>query len=145
MVKQLLGEINKIDGVAGVFIATNRSEIANKVGLKFNDEQLSSLATHTLRMIAGFHLKNKKVTEVEFYWQNQYIICKNSEHFMLVAFCKTSRILSFLRITLNVTTAKLMENKKFNKWLKSHIADQDFVLRKGLLDTEEEEFLQKLS
>ncbi len=145
MVKQLLNEINSMEGVEGVFIATNRSEITNKIGVEYKDAQLKQLATHILRIIAAYHLKSKKVTELEFYWQNQYVICKISDYFTLVTFCRTPRILSLLRITLNVTMSKLAEDKKFNKWLKSHIADTAFILRKTTIDTKEETLLSQIS
>ncbi len=145
MVKALLNEINSMEGVEGVFIATNRSEITNKTGTGYKDAQLKQLATHILRISAGFHLKGKKVTELEFYWQNRYVICKISDYFALVTFCRTSRILSLLRITLNVTMSKLSEDKKFKKWLKSHIADTEFILHKPSIDTEEEKLLFHLT
>lgn len=144
MVKSLLKEINKIDGVEGVYLASNRSEIIDKIGLTYTDDQLSTLVTHILRMVAAFHLKGKKITELELYWQNQYIICKSSEHFLIVTFCRTSRILAFIRITLNVSMAKLLEDKKFSKWLKSHKADRDFALKKGILSDPEKKLLNYL-
>lgn len=144
MVKSLLKEINKIDGVEGVYLASNRSEIIDKIGLTYTDDQLSTLVTHILRMAAAFHLKGKKITELELYWQNQYIICKSSEHFLIVTFCRTSRILAFIRITLNVSMAKLLEDKKFSKWLKLHKADRDFALKKGNLSDPEKKLLNYL-
>jgi hypothetical protein len=145
MVKQLLNEINGLEGVEGVFIVTNRSEITNKTGTEYKDTQLKQLATHILRINAGYHLKGKKVTELEFYWQNRYVICKISDYFTLVTFCRTPRILSLLRITLNVTMSKLAEDKKFKRWLKSHIADTAFILRKTTIDAEEEKLLSQIS
>ena len=144
MVRSLLKEINQINGVEGVYMASNRSEIIDKTGLVYTDAQLSELVTYILRMIAAFHLKGKKITELELYWQNQYIICKSSEHFLIITFCKTSRILAFIRITLNVTMAKLLEDKKFSKWLKSHKADRDFVLKTGRLSDPEKKLLSYL-
>ncbi len=144
MVKQLLSEINSMDGVDGVFIATNRSEITNKIGTAYKDAQLKQLATHILRIKAGFHHMDKKVTELEFYWQNKYILCKNSDYFTLITFCSIARMLPLLRITLNVTMAKLADDKKFNKWLKSHIADTEFILRKGAIDAEEEKLFSRI-
>ena len=145
MVEKLLKEINKIDGVDGVFIVTNRAEIVSKTGLEYSDKQLSALSTHFLRIIAGLHIKGKKTTELELYWQNKYIICKNSDQFLAVVFCNTPHILAVIRITLNVTVAKLLENKKFIKWLKSHIAGKEFMLRKGTLDITEERLLEYIT
>jgi len=145
MVKKILNDIADIDGVDGAFIVSNRSEIIGKTGLEYSDKQLSALSTHLLRMIAAFHIKGKKTTELEFYWQNKYIICKNSDQFLAVVFCSTPHILAVIRITLNVTIAKLLEDKKFTKWLKSHIAGKEFMLRKGTLDATEEKLLEYIT
>ncbi len=145
MVKKLLKDITEIDGVSGVFIVSNRAEIISKTGLEFSDKQLSALSTYILRIIAALHIKGKKTTELEFYWQNKYIICKSSDQFLVVVFCNTPHILAVIRITLNVTTAKLLEDKKFTKWLKSHIAGKEFMLRKGSLDTAEERLLEYIT
>ena len=145
MIKELLAEIEAMEGVDGVFITTNRSEITNKTGSIFSDQQLKKLATHILRINAVYHLTGKKVTELEFYWENKYVICKISDYFTLVTFCRTPRILSLLRITLNVTLSRLAEDKKFNKWLKSHLADPDIMLRKKNIDPDEENLLSQMT
>lgn len=144
MVKKVLSEIVNTEGVTGAFIASNRSEIIGKRDLKFSEGQLKELSTHILRVIAAFHLTGKVTTELEFYWQNQYIICKTSDHFIVVTFCNSASILAFVRITLNVTVATLLEDKKFSKWLRTHIADRDFVLRKGQLNETETRLIDQL-
>ena len=145
MVKKILKDIVKIEGVSGAFIVSNRAEIINKTGLEYSDKQLSALSIHILRIIAGLHIKGKKTTELEFYWQNKYIICKNSDQFLAVVFCNTPHILAVIRITLNVTVAKLLEDRKFTKWLKSHIAGKEFILSKGALDASEERLLEYIT
>ncbi len=144
MVKKVLSEIVNTESVTGAFIASNRAEIIGKRDLKYSDGQLKELSVHILRMIAAFHAVGKATTELEFYWQNQYIICKVSDHFIVVTFCKKANILAFVRITLNVTVATLLEDKKFSKWLRTHIADKDFVLRKGQLDKDETKLVEEL-
>lgn len=144
MVKKVLSEIVNTEGVSGAFIASNRAEIIGKQDLKFSDGQLKELSKHILRMIAAFHTVGKVATELEFYWQNQYIICKTSDHFIVVTFCGKADILAFVRITLNVTVATLLEDKKFTKWLRGHVADRNFVLRKGQLNEEETQLVADL-
>ena len=144
MVKKALTEIVNTEGVTGAFIASNRAEIIGKRDLKYSEGQLKELSTHILRMVAAFHTAGKATTELEFYWQNQYIICKTSDHFIIVTFCNQASILAFVRITLNVTVATLLEDKKFSKWLRTHIADRAFVLRKGQLNEEETKLVEEL-
>lgn len=144
MVKKVLNEIVNTEGVSGAFIASNRSEVIGKRDLKYSDGQLKELSIHILRMIAAFHLAGKATSELEFYWQNQYIICKTSDHFIVVTFCNSANILAFVRITLNVTVATLLEDKKFSKWLRTHVAAKDFVLRKGQLNEEETRLVNQL-
>jgi len=145
MVKKLLDEISGIDGVEGAFIVSSHLDILDKANLKLNDKQLKILSMHLMRIIAAFYNNGKKASELEFYWQNRYIIVKVSDHFAIVAFCRTSRVLSFLRITLNVTVAKLLDDKKFTKWLKSHRSDRKLILHKGNLDSAEKHFIQHLN
>ncbi len=144
MITGLLDELNNIEGVDGAFIASNRAEIINKVGLSLTDDQLSNLSLRALRIVAAFHKTGKKTVELEFYWQNLYIICKNSDNFLLITFCRTSSMLALLRITINVTMAKLSEDKKFSKWLKSHKADRDFLIRKESLEENEAKLIEAL-
>jgi hypothetical protein len=144
MVEKLLDEITGIDGVEGTYIFSTHLDILDRSGIKLNTKQLTALSTYLLRIVSAFYNKGKKATELEFYWQNRYIICKISDHFIIVAFCRTSRILAFLRITLNVTAAKLLDDKKFTKWLKAHRADRKLILHKGNMDSAEKQFVQHL-
>lgn len=144
MNKSLLQEILNIEGVEGAFIASNKAEIYEKLGLKYRTEKLKSLSYRMLRMIAVFHRTGKRVTELELYWQNYYVICRNSDQFILVTFCSAPRLLSLLRITLNVIMSKLFEDKKLNKWLKNHKADKITTLRSGNFDEAEKKMISKL-
>jgi len=144
MLKRWLNEIMTIDGVEGVFVASNRADIVNKTGLSLKDEDLRELSIRILRIIAAFDLKGEKITELEYYWQSHYILCKNSGQFLLITVCKSPKALALLRITLNVAAANLLEDHKFHKWLKSHMADRGFFLRKEGLTVAEEKLLTKL-
>ena len=144
MLERWLTEITNIDDVEGIYVASSRADIVNKIGLKQTDEELRDLTIRILRIIATFDAKGEKITELEYYWQNYYVICKNTNHFLLVTVCRSDKVLALLRITLNVALANLMEDRKFTKWLKSHIADKDFFLRKEGLTVAEEKLLSKL-
>ena len=144
MLERWLKEITNIDGVEGVYIVSNRADIVNKLGLNLSDDELRDLTKRFLRIIASFDYRDEKISELEYYWQNYYIICKNSNHFILVTMCRSAKVLALLRITLNVAMANILEDRKFNKWLKSHIADRGFFLRKEGLTLAEEKLLAKL-
>lgn len=144
MSQRWLQEIMNLDGVEGVYIVSNRARVVEKVGLDLKNSQLEALSLRILRIIAGYHLNAQKVNEVEFYWQNLYVIGKVSNEFILVTFCKTTKILSLLRITLNVTLANLLEDKKFTKIIKDHVADRLFSLEKGEIDETEKKLISKL-
>lgn len=144
MSKRWLQEIMNIEGVQGVFIASGRAKVLDKFGLDLKEAQLEALALRILRIVAGFHLKSQKVNEIEFYWQNLYIIGKVSNDFLLITICKTPKILSLLRITLNVTLANLLEDKKFKKLIKNHISDRSFPLEKGTIEETEKILISKL-
>lgn len=144
MLKKWLTETTNIEEVEGIYVASNRADIANKIGLKHTDDELRDLTIRILRVIATFASKGEKITELEYYWQNYYVICKNTNHFLMVSVCRSPKALALLRITLNVAMANLMEDRKFTKWLKSHIADKDFFLRKEGLTVAEEKLISKL-
>jgi len=139
-----LQDIMNLKGVEGVYIASNRAKIIEKSGLDLKDPQLEALSLRVLRIIAGYHKNSQKVNEIEFYWQNLYVICKVSNEFILVTFCKTPKVLALLRITLNVTLANLLEDKKFIKIIKDHVADRFFSLEKGERDETEKNLISKL-
>ena len=143
MSQRWLQEIMNLDGVEGVFIASNRAKIIDKLGLDLKDSQLEALSLRILRIVAGYHLNSQKVNEVEFYWQNLYVIGKVSSEFILITFCKTPKVLSLLRITLNVTLANILEDKKFTKLIKDHVADRSFSLEKGEIDEIEKNLISK--
>ena len=52
MLKRWLTEITSIDEVEGVYVASNRADIVNRVGLKHSDEELRELTIRILRIIA---------------------------------------------------------------------------------------------
>ena len=144
MIRRWLEEIVQIQGVEGVYLASNKGQVIDKLGFEGNIKQLEKVSLYLLRIIAAFDMKAKNVTELEFYWHNRYIILKNSNKFILVTICKSPRVLAFLRITLNVVLANLLEDKKFNKWIRSHAADKALVLKNGVLDDVEKKMIAKL-
>ena len=139
-----LDEIINIDGVEGAFIISNRGNLIEATMLPFTDQQMYSVSIRILRMIGSFHLNEKNVTELELYWDNYYIICKNSPDFTLITLCKSSKVLSLLRITLNITIANLLEDKKFKKLLNTEVADKAFTLKKGEFEEIEKKMISKL-
>jgi len=144
MIKKYLEEVKNIDSVETVFAVSYRGEIADRVGEGFSEEELKSLAVRILAVVATFSLVNKKVTEIEYYWQNRFIIVKTTDRFAMVTVCRSMKILSLLRITLNVTMARLIEDKTFNKWLKNHLGDRAIVLKKFPWSRAEKNILSKL-
>lgn len=144
MSQRWLQEIMNLDGVEGVFIASNRAKVIDKMGLDLKDSQLEALSLRILRIVAGYHINSQKINEMEFYWQNLYVISKISGEFILITFCKTPKVLSLLRITLNVTLANILEDKKFIKLIKDHVADRVFPLEKGEIDEIEKNLISKL-
>jgi hypothetical protein len=144
MADKWLDEILSIDGVEGALLISNRGIVLDKTKLPFENKQVAKLGVRILRMIGSFHLKEKNVTELELYWENYYIICKNSSDFTLITLCKSSKVLSLLRITLNISIANLLEDKKFTKLLKTQIADKSFTLKKGEFEEIEKKMISKL-
>jgi len=144
MANKWLDEIINIEDVEGAFLISNRGKLIDKTNLPFNDQTIYDLGIRILRMIGGFHLNALNATELEIYWDKYYIICKNSADFTLITICKSVKILSLLRITLNITIANLLEDKKFNKLLRAQVADKAFTLKKGDFEEIEKKMISKL-
>ncbi len=144
MANKWLDEIINIRDVEGAFLISNRGKLIEKTQLPYDDKAIYDLGIRILRVIGSFHLKALNVTELELYWDKYYIICKNSADFTLITLCKSSKILSLLRITLNITIANLLEDKKFIKLLRSQVADKAFSLKKGDFEEFEKKMISKL-
>lgn len=144
MTKRWLQEIMNLEEVEGAFIATNHGKIVDKLGLYYNDHQLEGLSLYILRIMAAFQLFNKKTTELEFFWQSHYVICKGANNFLLVTFCRSYKEVSLLRLTLNVTMAKLLEDKKFLKSLGNLGLNTQLLLDSLKLDEIEQNLISKL-
>ncbi|HID40153.1 MAG TPA: hypothetical protein EYP36_11655 [Calditrichaeota bacterium] len=144
MADRWLKEVGNVDGVDGVFLANGKGNILGKLGHLEKDSILEKLTIHMLRIIAAFHLEDKNASEIEFYWEDRYVIAKHSGNFLLVTFCKSINILSLLRITLNVAMANILEDKKMTKTASKHVADKVLTLKRGVFDDSEKILISKL-
>ena len=144
MTENKLKDIIDINGVDGVFIASNRGQIIERVGMKLDNAALEEVAILVLRIISAYHVKKRIIKEVEIIWNNYRIITRNSNEFVIISFCNSEKALSLLRITLNVVLTHLLEDKKFKKQIEKHASQKTVVLRKGNLDSEEIKLISKL-
>lgn len=139
-----LDEIANVEGVNGVLIASGRGKILRKVGLKEKDSQLELLVIRILRILGAFYARGQNVTEIELYWQDHYANCRHSNNLVMVTLCQTPKVISFLRITLNVALANILEDKKIMKQVKSHATDKTLILSKNLQDQTETQLIAKV-
>jgi hypothetical protein len=144
MIKRWLQDVSKLEGVEGVFIATLYGQIIEKTGLEQSNAQLEALSLYLLRINAAYELRGKKTMEIELYWDDRYLICKSSGNFILVTLCRSLQVLSLLRLNLNVTMAKLLDDKKFLKTIGPVIFNHEEVLNKTQLDSLELNLITKL-
>ena len=144
MTENHLKDIIDINGVDGVFIASNRGQVIERVGIKLDNTVLEEVAILILRIISAYHVKKRIIKEVEIIWNNYRIIARNSNEFVIISFCNSEKALSLLRITLNVVLTHLIEDKKFKKQIEKHATQKTVVLRKGNLDPEEINLISKL-
>ena len=144
MTENKLKDIIDINGVDGVFIASNRGQVIERIGIKLDNTALEEVAILVLRIISAYHVKKRIIKEVEIIWNNYRIIARNSNEFVIISFCNSEKALSLLRITLNVVLTHLLEDKKFRKQIEKHASQKTVVLRKGNLDPEEIKLISKL-
>ena len=139
-----LNEIIEIEGVEGVFIASNRGQILMRDGVQFDLRTMEGIAVHVLRIISSYYLAGRNLKEIEIIWNKHRIVARNTNEFVIITFCSSVKALSLLRITLNVVISHLMEDKKFMKQIKKHASEKTVLLRKGNLDRLEIELISKL-
>lgn len=139
-----LEEISNLEGVSGVFIASGRGMILHKMGGTYNDSQMELLVLRVLRILGAFYTRGQNVSEMEFYWQDHYVNCRQSNNLLLVTLCRAPKVISLLRITLNVAMANILEDKKIMKQIKNHATDKTLVLTRGTQDESETRLIQKV-
>jgi hypothetical protein len=144
MTERWLNEIANADGVNGVFIATGRGKVLQKVGFKEEDSELELLVVRILRILGAFYARGQNVTEIELYWQDHYANCRHSNNLLLITLCRTPKVISYLRITLNVALANILEDKKIMKQVKNHATDRTLILSKNLKDATETQLIAKV-
>jgi hypothetical protein len=130
-----LREIVQINGVHGVFIATGRGDILYKLGLRVKNEQLAPLVVCLLRIHGVFHAKKKDVIEIELFWNDHYVNCRYAHNFMLVTLCGTPKVISLLRMTVNVALANILDDKDIMKEITSYGTNSKIKPRKSKNDT----------
>jgi len=135
-------EITNIPGVLGVFVASGRGAVLQSEGLKIKDNELEDMSLRLLRMAAIFDHKDENVSEIELFWKNLFIICKFSSNLLLVTVCESPKVLSLLRISVNVGFSQLLQDKKMMKQAKAHATDKNIILRKGKIEDDERELLE---
>lgn len=135
-------EITNIPGVLGVFVASGRGALLQSEGLKIHDKELEDVSLRLLRMAAIFDEKDENVSEIELFWKNLFIICKFSNNILLVTVCESPKVLSLLRISVNVGLSQLLHDKKIIKQAKAHATDKKIILRKGKFEDDERELLE---
>ena len=129
-----LKEIKDIEGVEGVFVASNKGQLIQQVGLSFDHATLEGVAVHLLRIISAHYLLKRNVKEIEIIWDKYRVIAKNANEFIVISFCNSVKALPLLRITSNVVLAHLLEDKKFMKRIKKHASERTILLRRGNLE-----------
>jgi hypothetical protein len=145
MKNKLLNEIMSIDGVQDAFLTSSNGEIIVNEGNAFNDKQIEQLSQYLSLILTAFRKKDKMINEMEFFWDEKYLICRKSTHFLLIAVCKDINMLPLLRITLNVLLAKFEDDKKILRKLKSVVNNKNLSLQKGTLTQLEKSLISKLN
>jgi len=144
MANRWLNEIQNVNGVSGIFIASGRGKIIERAGTNMKDAQLEELSLRFLRILGAFYARSQNVSEIEFYWEDHYVNCRHSNNLLLVTICRSPGVISLLRITLNVALANLLQDKKVMKLIKNHATDRTLILRKGQRDENETHLIKKV-
>ena len=144
MSERWLREITEINGVEGVLLVSTGGQFIEKIGTQFDRSVLERISRHVLRIIASHNLARKEIKEIELAWHDYRILAMNTSMFIVIIFCNSTRALSLLRITINVVSAHIMEDRKTMKKIKKFARDNDIVLDESDLDDSEINLISKL-
>ena len=139
-----LREITDINGVEGVLLVSTGGQIIDKIGTQLDHSVLERISHHVMRIIASHNLARKEIREIELAWQEYRILAMNTAAFIIIIFYSSSRALSLLRITINVVSAHIMEDRKTMKKIKKFAAVSDNVLDNSDLGDSEINLISKL-
>jgi len=139
-----LREITDINGVEGVLLVSTGGQIIDKIGTQLDRSVLERISNHVMRIIASHNLARKEIKEIELAWHEYRILAMNTAAFIIIIFYSSSRALSLLRITINVVSAHIMEDRKTMKKIKKFAAVSDIVLDNSDLGDSEINLISKL-
>ena len=144
MVNRWLKEITDITGVEGLLLVSDNGYIIEKVGIELEQGVLEQMAKRIIRIIAAHNLDEKFVREIELIWNNYRILAMSTKTFTLIILCRSTKVLSLLRITVNVVLGHLLEDKKSRKRINKYTGQPEIVLEKDYLDQLEIKLISKL-
>jgi len=139
-----LREITDINGVEGVLLVSTGGQIIDKIGTQLDRSVLERISNHVMRIIASHNLARKEIKEIELAWHEYRILAMNTAAFIIIIFYSSSRALSLLRITINVVSAHIMEDRKTMKKIKKFATVSDIVLDNSDLGDSEINLISKL-
>ena len=144
MVNRWLKEISDIAGVEGVLLVSDNGHIVEKTGITLESGILEQVSKRIVRIISAHNLDEKSVKEIELIWYNYRILVMSAKTFTIIIFCSSTKVLSLLRITVNVVIGHLLEDKKSMKKIKKYTGQTEIVLNKEYLDQIEIKLISKL-
>ncbi len=139
-----LKNILTLDGVEGGLILLRTGEILVEKGLDQHKAELSELAKRFLRVISLYRKYSSSIREIEIVWQNKRLIGAADDAFIILILCGADTSFPLLRMTLNVTLAQILKDKKTSKILKKIQETKIDHLRVGDLDEIEINLISKL-
>ncbi len=144
MSERWLREITDISGVEGVLLVSSIGKFIENIGTPFDRDVIENISRNILRIVASHDLAEKQIKEVELAWYNYRILAMRTNAFVIIVFCNSTKVLSLLRITMNVVAAHIMEDKKTMKKIKKSVGEGTSVLDKNELDESEINLISKL-
>jgi len=142
--QEWLKEIAEIEGVEGVVVCSNSGKILEKIGLNLAESDLEKIARYTWRLTTSFLIRDKTVKEIEFIYEEYRVIAMPKREFMVITFCQSIKVVSLVRMTVNVVVTHLLEDKKFIKSMEKEAVYKTAILKGENLDPREINLISKL-
>jgi len=143
-ISKWLQDIVDIKGVTGVFVVSNRGQIVAHAGVKIETGKIGRIADRILRIEGAFRRKGQSLKEIDIIASNYRIIGMMREYFTIFTLCNSTDALPLIRITLNVTIAHLLEDKKFNKFITKSGTSKTQIINRAVFNKDETKLISKL-
>ncbi|GAB4180214.1 MAG: hypothetical protein Kow00108_16460 [Calditrichia bacterium] len=136
----------RMEGVEAVFIFNNKAEtIYHILKRTLEDRLIEEIGKHVIQVFAvNKKIKQHIVKNMDIVFDKGTLIAHNEDYYTLIIWLNKAAQLSLVRLNVDLLLSNLKNDNKFNKLIKKHKIDYDFLLRKDNLDEQDRLIIDQL-